>query len=878
MNEFVQGQRWVVDSEPELGLGLVLEIEGRRVKIFFEQAECERTYAIDQAPLTRIVFAVDDEIKTNDGKSSTIVTVHNQSGLNFYELADSRIVPETALSSEIQLNQPFMRLMTGQLDKPRWFHFKRELSEAVSQLWQSRLNGLLGIRATLIPHQLYVAWNACEHQNVRVLLADEVGLGKTIEAGMILSRLIKQERIERAIVVVPNALQVQWLIELVRRFSLTADLYKGEDHDFESGQIHIVPHDIFGKNLESISQANFDLIIIDEAHHLTPESDAFASLSELAKTIKHLILLSATPEQLGVESHFARLNLLDPAKFPDFDQFVAQEERYIQLNQDIKQLPDSRNKIIDEYQLDLAESDTDDALISQLLDSHGVGRVVFRNVRSATEGFPIRRVMPSLIEKDDWESKYEWLAQWLKKHGDEKVLVICHNIDNVFDCENYLWKKHGFDPAVFHEQQDLIERDRAAAYFSDEDNGARLLICSEIGSEGRNFQFCSHLVCLDLPEHPDLLEQRIGRLDRIGQANDVQIHIPFASGSATHIQFQWFHTTLECIEQQNPAASNIHDAYWHLLQGSLTNKVIITEARERLVALREDIKHGRDALLEMNSCRQPAANNLRDKIEAFESSSPQKLIETASELLQFNFEETQNDVYSVIPSDKMLISALPGLPPEGAEITFSRDAANQREDIKFIGWDSPLIIGLWDLLHYSELGSAAVAMLTSRQLPAGHCLLEACFDLLIQSAHGAACRPFLSSMSVRSLALDISDNDFTELLPEESLQNALQDVKRHIGREIIQSQKDEIPQWFKKCEDFAESKKINIIEDAKTKALRYYDLEIQRLQQLNKRNQQSDTSEIELIQEMSDKVVEALTKHSQLHLSAIRLIVITDGS
>ncbi|MFL0802977.1 MAG: DEAD/DEAH box helicase family protein [Agarilytica sp.] len=877
MSEFVQGQRWVVDSEPELGLGTVIETEGRHVKIFFDQADCERTYAINQAPLTRIRFAVEDEIKTVEGELSTVIAVHEQNGLCFYELDDTRIIPETSLSSEIQLNQPFMRLMTGQLDKPRWFHFKRELSAAITRLWQSRLNGLLGIRANLIPHQLSVAWNACEHQNVRVLLADEVGLGKTIEAGMILSRLIKLERAERVLVAVPAALQVQWLIELVRRFSLTPELFKGEDHDFTTGQIHIVPHAIFGENRELINEAKFDLIIVDEAHHLTPESEEFKCLADLSETVNHLVLLTATPEQLGIQSHFARLNLLDPAKFPEFDAFVAQEERYIQLNQDIKELPGSRAKIIDEYQLDIEDKDSDDTVISQLLDSHGVGRVVFRNVRSATEGFPSRIAQPDILENDSWEAKYEWLGQWLKANKDEKVLVICHDIQHVGECENYLWQKHGFDAAVFHEEQDLIERDRAAAYFADEEDGARLLICSEIGSEGRNFQFCSHLVCLDLPEHPDLLEQRIGRLDRIGQKNDVQIHIPFAEHSNTQVQFKWFNDILECVEQQNPAASAIHDEYWPQLEGSLENTSLVTHARDSLIALREEIKHGRDALLEMNSCRQPDADNLRDKINEFEQSTPLSLVETASELLQFHFEETQNHVYSVIPSDKMLVPALPGLPPEGTEITFSRDAATQREDIKYIGWDSAFIVGLWDLLHYSELGSAAVAMLPSKQLPAGHCLVESCFDLIIQSDVSAACRPYLSTINLRTLALDISDNDLTDALPESALQNAIQDVKRHLGREIIQSKKEEIPQWFRKCEAFAETKKTLVIEQAVADAKQYYTHEIQRLETLNKRNKQTDMSEINLLQSTSDKITEALTFHTQLHLSAIRLIVITDA-
>jgi len=77
----------------------------------------------------------------------------------------------------------------------------------------------------------------------------------------------------------------------------------------------------------------------------------------------------------------------------------------------------------------------------------------------------------------------------------------------------------------------IIERDRAAAFFADEESSARLLICSEIGSEGRNFQFVHHLILWDLPTNPDLLQQRIGRLDRIGQKHVIQIHVPYIENS-----------------------------------------------------------------------------------------------------------------------------------------------------------------------------------------------------------------------------------------------------------------------------------------------------------------------------------------------------------
>ena len=106
--------------------------------------------------------------------------------------------------------------------------------------------------------------------------------------------------------------------------------------------------------------------------------------------------------------------------------------------------------------------------------------------------------------------------------------------------KSYLQLKVGIRCAAFYEGLSIIERDRAAAYFADTEGGAQVLVCSEIGSEGRNFQFAHHLVLFDLPLNPDLLEQRIGRLDRIGQTEIINIHVPYLEQSAQAVLFNWF--------------------------------------------------------------------------------------------------------------------------------------------------------------------------------------------------------------------------------------------------------------------------------------------------------------------------------------------------
>ena len=874
MAEIAVGQRWVVDAEPELGLGIVVGVDARVLTLMFPQADCERMYAREKAPLTRIAFEVGDRIHTADGRTGTVVAVHDYAGLKLYDIGEEQLVPEVSLSSEIKMNQPLLRLQTGQLDAAKWFAFRRQLDRAMARTWQSQLGGLLGVRANLIPHQLYVARSACDRENVRVLLADEVGLGKTLEAGMILTRLLRFERAQRVLVLVPDALQIQWLVELIRRFNLRPDLYAGEEHDFSLGQIHLLPHSaMVADSRLAASLSEFDMAIVDEAHHLQPGSESFALLRELSQHCRHLVLLSATPEQLGVESHFARLQLLDPAKFDSLEHFVAQEQTYGELNRRIRALPEGRDQLIREYQLDPSLDGAQ--LVDRLLDCHGIGRVMFRNTRASVKGFPQRTAVPHRLQEDSWEAKFEWLADFARKNPGKKILVICHAVEQVRDCEAHLWQKHGIHVALFHEDMDLVERDSAAAYFADMERGCPLLLCSEIGSEGRNFQFSHHLVCLDLPDHPDVLEQRIGRLDRIGQQQTVNVHIPFAEGSADAEKFTWYHEVLQCIDRQSPAAGAVHDQYWSQLMHGNSDGPVREMAHQALQQLEVQIQQGRDALLEMNSCRRPQADQLVAAIAEFEEETPLALVEQASELFNFHFEETQGGAYSLIPADNMLIPSLPGIPLDGIEVTFDRALANAREDVLFLTWDSPFITGLWEILHHSDLGSASVALLPSKQLPPGKCLLETCFDLLIQSPQATACLPFLTDLSVRALVLDMGEKDLSEALPELSFEKSLTAADKKLARKIIQSRKDVLAQWYHKAEKFADAKRALVVQQAVGRVEDYFATEIERLEDLARRNPNVDLAEVEALRARREGILHALRQQVQVQLSAIRLVVTT---
>lgn len=312
-----------------------------------------------------------------------------------------------------------------------------------------------------------------------------------------------------------------------------------------------------------------------------------------------------------------------------------------------------------------------------------------------------------------------------------------------------------------------------------------------------------------------------------------------------------------------------------LFREAVFTEELIAKTREKVAILQEKIQNGRDALLEMNSCRQPFADELADSLALFEEDTPLALVEMASDLLNFHFEGTQEGAYSLIPSDKMLIPVLPGIPPEGTEITFNRDLANRREDLQFLTWDSPFINGLWELLHHSDLGAASVATLPSKQLPAGHCLLEVCFDLVIQSKHSIACLPYLSSHSLRTLVLDISDKNLAALMPEDALQRNIQPVKKYLARDVVKSRKDDIGTWYKKAEVFAENDKAQLLKSAVDRVENHFTGEISRLQNLAKHKSAVDKQALDFLAQRCEQLKSALLENSHMQLSAIRLIVIT---
>ena len=398
MQNYSPGQRWISDTEPELGVGLIIDLTDRTVQVFYQAANEMRHYAISNAPLKRVRFAEGDQITSREGATLTVAAVAEDPTthtLTYVDAAGTRLA-ESDLCDTSSFDRPETRLLAGHVDANTLFELRLAALEARHRYGLLPVRGLLGGRVDLLPHQLYIAHEVASRHLPRVLLADEVGLGKTIEACLILHRLITDGLVRRVLILVPHVLVHQWFVELLRRFNLSFSIFdearcQGVEagapgaNPFLDDQFVIASIEFLTTNPQRAAQAvasDWDLLIVDEAHHLHwsagQSSPEYEIVERLSKAIPRLLLLTASPEQMGLESHFARLRLLDPHRYQSFDRYRAEHARYAQVAATIG------------AQLDTISEEA----LAEALDRHGPGRVIFRNTRARMTGFPKRLPHP----------------------------------------------------------------------------------------------------------------------------------------------------------------------------------------------------------------------------------------------------------------------------------------------------------------------------------------------------------------------------------------------------------------------------------------------------------------------------------------------------
>ena len=967
---FALGQRWISDSESDLGLGTVIALDGRSVSLLFPASGEQRCYARQHAPLTRIRFVEGDRIRSAENLELDVTEVHEDDGLLIYQGMDVAsqqqvTLRETFLDHFLSFSQPQDRMYSGQIDRLDAFKLRYQSLQHLHQLQQNPLRGLSGGRIDLIPHQLYIAEEVAKRHAPRVMLADEVGLGKTIEAALIIHQQLRCGLAQRVLIVVPESLQHQWLVEMLRRFNLPVAIFDQErcqqsaldqQNPFESEQLVLCSLEFLSSEAswqQMAVDAGWDLMVVDEAHHLewheTQPSAAYQCIAGLAQSIPGIILLTATPDQLGHRSHFARLQLLDPDRFYDYQHFVQQEQHYQHIAALAKAVlheqplsASSRQSLLDLLQdaeltaaLDTLQATSPDSserqqaaqrLLQPLLDRHGTGRILFRNSRRTIQGFPKRRahllpqpapqlyehtaaalkqqIAQQLLPKDaatqlltperlyqqsgpelawvEIDPRVPALIALLKQHKTEKFLLICAHAQTAIDLEKALMQREGIRAAVFHEQMSILERDKAAAYFAQQDYSAQVLLCSEIGSEGRNFQFAHHLVLFDLPLNPDLLEQRIGRLDRIGQQQEIQLHVLYFRQHAQDYLLQWYHQALNALEHTCQTGAALHqlvgpDLMELMLKPSWADADLLSfiqHSQQHHQQLLQQLEQGRDQLLEIHSSGGQAAQQLSEQLR-----QQDRQHHLASFMIQcwdqlgITQEERSDTCLILKTSEHMEISHYPGLDDEGISVTFDRATALAQEDIQFLSWDHPMVLHTLDLLTQEQRGNNTVALLHNPALPAGSWFLELIY--LVEASAPAALQlgRYLPVTPLR-LLLEAQGRNLAQAVPAEQLEKQLQPVAKQAASKIVRALRHQLDPVLQQAEQHALEQLPAVKKQAKLHMQRALQEEIQRLQQLQAVNPAVRPAEIAYLQQQQAELTTYIDK-ARLKLDAVRLVVVS---
>ncbi|MGB0895059.1 MAG: RNA polymerase-associated protein RapA [Parashewanella sp.] len=969
---FALGQRWISDTESDLGLGTVVQVEGRMVTVLFPATGDNRMFAREDAPLTRVIYNPGDIVESHEGWQLTISQLEEKDNIIIYhgthnETQEPVEIRETLLNHNVRFNKPQDRLFAGQIDRLDRYGVRYRTQCLRHKLATSDILGLQGPRVGLIPHQQWIAHEVGRRFAPRVLLADEVGLGKTIEAGLIIHQQLLTGRAERVLIIVPDSLRHQWLVEMLRRFNLRfsvfdeercVEAYADNDNPFYTEQLIICSMDLLRKKkrLEQAVDADWDLMVVDEAHHLEWSEDnpsrQYKIVEALSEVVPGVLLLTATPDQLGHQSHFARLRLLDPDRFYDYDAFIEEEANYRDVAEAADALTaaeklsdnaiNSLTELLSEKDINpniqMIQSDDVDSeqqqsaraeLLQELLDRHGTGRVLYRNSRVAVKGFPQRIFNPYKLampeqyktaarvnammsvanstgvaqlelkvkkalspekiyqefdsENAQWwkfDPRVDWLIDFLKENRSQKVLIIASQADTALSLEEALRTREGIQATVFHEGMSIIERDKAGAYFAQEEAGAQALICSEIGSEGRNFQFASHLVLFDLPLNPDLLEQRIGRLDRIGQQNDVNIHLPFFADTAQDMLMTWYHQGLNAFELTCPSGQILYKEFAAELLGVLTNgddeamTQLLNHTQQQYRELKHMMEQGRDKLLEINSHGGERAQQLVKRIA--DNDQDTDLISAVIRLWDIiGVDQEDNGENTIIlkPTEHMLFPTYPGLPEDGVTVTFDRETALSRDDIVLITQEHPLVQTALDLIISSETGSVNVAILKNKALPAGTLFLELIYIADASAPKSSQLYRYLPPTPIRVL-LDKNGNNLSDKVDYDSFDKQLSAVNRHIASKLVSASQAQIHPLLPKAQQVAEDELDKLVSNARESMTKQVTAELERLEALKAINPSIREDELDYLRDQMQELTRYLDD-CPLQLDAIRVVLVS---
>jgi ATP-dependent helicase HepA len=463
-------------------------------------------------------------------------------------------VPRETPIEEVKAG-PLEALSSGQPGPVSAFTLRARVARLEALRRADSLGALLSSRVHVLPHQVGAAGRVLTDRMPRLVLADEVGLGKTVEAGLVFAGLRQLGIAERVVVIVPEHLAFQWLAELFHKFNALFTLLTPDRIASLGGPEAAVarsPHAILSFEqlrsdealAEAVANLPLDLVIVDEAHHLA-DDPLHAAVAPICRASFGVLLLTATPVRLDPSEYFRLLALVEPVPSTTLDGFLERLEHHEGFARVARQLlaappqkgarPASlrdalaalRELAPDDPLFEADAAPSRDALLGHLADRYGLSARLVRNRRVKVGAFTARVLRREDVPAGGKRDALVRLCAGLGRER-EKVLVFGSDVDALRELQAGI-AGAGFEALLYDDAPSLEARDRLVARFRDPD-GPMILLSGESGGEGRNFQFAAHLVCADLPASPLVLEQRIGRLDRLGQTRPVEVHVVVEPG------------------------------------------------------------------------------------------------------------------------------------------------------------------------------------------------------------------------------------------------------------------------------------------------------------------------------------------------------------
>ena len=639
------------------------------------------------------------------------------------------------------------RLALGDLDDVDDFITRMNILHLLAIREADGLGSFLGGRVRLFPHQLHVAERASATDPVRWLLADEVGLGKTIEASLILNRLVHAGKVNRCLVVAPETLTVQWLGELWRKYHQVftlldserlGDVAKDFGDDFNPFELHrrtVISLEMLIARphlTEQAVRAGIDLLVVDEAQHLRrppghPGEAGWRAIAPIAALGRHVLLLSATPLEDDAHGFFRLLQLLRPQEFPEGMSFETRLAEGTPLpactsstrRSDIGGLPPRVGlpiELLNPKSAKLRDA-VEKAVRALPAPNVVVQREKIDKVRralasgaalSAALGADEGGLRPQAQAMDAADARIEWLVAhaptW--RTAREKTLIFVANRETLEMVRTALSNRAHLASGVFHEELTSARRDTEVARFREID-GPSLLVSTECGGEGRNFEFCKRLVLFDLPWKPSVVEQRIGRLDRIGRRIPVEIvyfRPPGGIGRDVVRLFEELGLFREPLAGLETQLAHIEGALEEIAldpNASLSDErftALIAETREARTRIREAAYQQ----LHRDPYRADMAAAILARVPAELDELNQEVVVTASIGLGFTIAHPRGHrVFSIELGNGSLVDGLPGVPGGSGYVgTFDREEAVANEAIDFFSSGHPLVEGIF--AHYEE--------------------------------------------------------------------------------------------------------------------------------------------------------------------------------